>query len=139
MYDLIQTALTASIEAIALVAVIGLPTHYIITSHVREVKSWGTPHTTPAPHVEVEPEVKAEVKAVVAKQPEAQTVATKQPEVVKTRKPRSKKTHLTTQATADVSRSRSYQLHSNDLGTATQGNAPYSGSIGGQVATMASR
>jgi len=31
MYDFIQTALTATIEAIALVAFIGLPAHYIIT------------------------------------------------------------------------------------------------------------
>jgi len=65
MYDLVQTALTATIEAIALVAFIGLPTHYIITSHVREVQSWGTPHATPVP------EVKAKV---VVKSPEAETV-----------------------------------------------------------------
>ncbi len=95
MYGFIQSALTATIEAIAFITVIGLPAHYIVMSHVREVQSWGTPHATPAPHVEVEPEVKPEVETVVAKQPEAQTVATKQPEAVKTRKTRSKKTHLT--------------------------------------------
>jgi hypothetical protein len=91
MYDFIQTALTATIEAIAFITVIGLPAHYIVMSHVREVQSWGTPQATPAPHVEVEPEV----EAVVAKQPEAQTVATKQPEALKPRKTCSKKTHLT--------------------------------------------
>jgi hypothetical protein len=78
MYDLVQTALTATIEAIALVAFIGLPAHYIITSHVREVQSWGTPHATPEPHVEVEPEVKTEV---VIKSPEAETVTEVAPSV----------------------------------------------------------
>ena len=61
MYDLIQTALTATIEAIALITIIGLPVHYIAMSHVREVQSWGTPQATPAPHVEVEPEVETVV------------------------------------------------------------------------------
>ena len=75
MYDFIQSALTATIEAIAFITVIGLPAHYIVMSHVREVQSWGTPHATPAPHVEVEPEVK--------------------PEAVKPCKTRSKKTHPT--------------------------------------------
>ena len=79
MYDFIQSALTVTIEAIAFITVIGLPAHYIVMSHVREVQSWGTPYATPAPHVEVEPEV----EVVVTKQPEAQTVATKQPEAVK--------------------------------------------------------
>jgi hypothetical protein len=83
MYDLIQTALTVSIEAIALVAVIGLPTHYIITSHVREVKSWGTPHATPEPHVEVEPEA----ETVTAVAPSVKVVE----QVVKSHKTRSKK------------------------------------------------
>ena len=32
-------------------------------SHVREVQIWGTPHTMPAPHVEVDPEFKPEVEA----------------------------------------------------------------------------
>jgi len=71
MYDLIQSALTATIEAIAFITVIGLPAHYIVTSHVREVRSWGTPHATPAVKAEVEPEVKTEV---VIKSPEAETV-----------------------------------------------------------------
>jgi D-alanyl-D-alanine carboxypeptidase len=88
MYDFIQTALTATIEAIALVAFVGLPAHYIITSHVREVKSWGSPHTTPEPHVEVESEIKS---------PEAQTITEVAPsvkvveQVVKSRKTRSEK------------------------------------------------
>ena len=56
MYDFIQSALTATIEAIAFITVIGLPAHYIVTSHVREVKSWGVPHTTPAVKAEVEPQ-----------------------------------------------------------------------------------
>jgi hypothetical protein len=88
MYDFIQTALTATIEAIALVAFIGLPAHYIITSHIREVQSWGTPHTTPLQ--EVKPEVKPEVKAVVTEQPVVEVV-TEAPKVVKPRKTRSKK------------------------------------------------
>jgi hypothetical protein len=97
MYDFIQSALTATIEVIALIAIVGLPAHYIVMSHVREVQSWGTPYTTPAPHVEVEPKAKTEVEAVVAKQlefkPEAQTVAIRQPEAVKLRKTGCKKTH----------------------------------------------
>jgi hypothetical protein len=82
-------------------------------SCVREVQSWGTPHATPAPHVEVESEVKPEVEAVATEepeaqpeaeavateepeaQPEAQAVVTKQSEAVKPRKTRSKKAHLT--------------------------------------------
>lgn len=96
MYDFIQTALTATIEAIALITLVGLPAHYIVMSHIREVQSWGTPHTTPTPHVEVEPEVKPEVEAVVAKQleakPKTQTVAIRQPEAVKLRKTGCKKT-----------------------------------------------
>jgi hypothetical protein len=72
MYDFIQTALTATTEAIALIAIVGLPAHYIVMSHVREVQSWGTPHTTPAK--EVKPEVKPEVKAVAIEQPEAEAV-----------------------------------------------------------------
>ncbi len=59
MYDLMQSALTTTIEAIAFITVIGLPAHYIVMSHVREVQSWGTP----ALHVEIEPEAKPEVKA----------------------------------------------------------------------------
>jgi hypothetical protein len=62
MYDFIQTALTATIEAIAFIIIIGLPAHYIAMSHVREVQSWGTP-ATPAPHIKVQPEVKPEVKS----------------------------------------------------------------------------
>ena len=83
MYDFIQTALTATIEAIALVAFVGLPAHYIITSHVREVKSWGTPHATPEPHVEVEPEA----ETVTAVAPSVKVVE----QVVKSRKTRSEK------------------------------------------------
>jgi hypothetical protein len=64
MYDLVQTALTATIEAIALVAFIGLPAHYIITSHVREVQSWGTPHATPVPEAETATEVAPSGKVV---------------------------------------------------------------------------
>ncbi len=94
MYDFIQTALTATTEAIALIAIVGLPAHYIVMSHVREVQSWGTPHTTPAK------EVKPEVKAVAIEQPEAKTVTEVTPvveavkeasKVATTRKPRSKK------------------------------------------------
>ena len=48
MYDFIQTALTATIEAIAFITIIGLPAHYIAMSHIREVQSWGTPQATPA-------------------------------------------------------------------------------------------
>ena len=47
----IQSALTYTIEAIAFIAIIGLPVHYIITNHVKEVQSWGTPHAIPAPEV----------------------------------------------------------------------------------------
>ena len=91
MYDFIQTALTATTEAIALIAIVGLPAHYIVMSHVREVQSWGTPHTTPAK------EVKPEVKAVAIEQPEAEAVTEVVPvvevvkEVVKPCKTRSKK------------------------------------------------
>ncbi len=45
---------------------LGLPAHYIITGHIREVKSWGTPHAAPAQ--EIKPEVKSQVK------PEAEVV-----------------------------------------------------------------
>ena len=94
MYDLIQTALTTTIEAIALVTVIGLPAHYIFMSHVREVQSWGTPQATPTVKAEVEPEVKLEVKAVVTEQPEAEAVnevLSVVKEAVKPRKTHSKK------------------------------------------------
>jgi hypothetical protein len=47
MYDFIQTALTATIEVIAFITIIGLPAHYIVMSNVREVQSWGTPQATP--------------------------------------------------------------------------------------------
>ena len=40
-YELIQTLLTYSVEAIALVGLIGLPVHYIILHAVKEVESWG--------------------------------------------------------------------------------------------------
>jgi len=85
MYDFIQSALTATIEAIALVTFIGLPAHYIFMSHVREVQSWGTPRATTAPHIEEKPEVKSEVKAVAIGQPEAEAVTAVAPvvEVVK--------------------------------------------------------
>ncbi len=87
MYDLIQTALTATIEAITFITVIGLPAHYIVMSHVREVQSWGIPKATPAPHVEVEPEVKPEVEAASEVVPVVEAVK----EVVRPRKTRSKK------------------------------------------------
>ena len=82
MYDFIQTALTATIEAIALVAFIGLPAHYIVTSHIREVQSWGTPHATPAPHVEIDPEA----QTVTEVAPSVEVVE----QVVKSRKTPSK-------------------------------------------------
>jgi hypothetical protein len=66
MYDFIQTALTATIEAIAFITVIGLPAHYIFMSHVREVQSWGIPQATPVAHVEVEPEVKPQAIAEIS-------------------------------------------------------------------------
>lgn len=100
MYDFIQTALTATIEAIALVTFIGLPAHYIVMSHIREVKSWGVPQATPAQ------EIKPEVKAVVTEQPVIEVVTEvvpvvevikEAPKVATTRKPRNnrtKKAHL---------------------------------------------
>jgi hypothetical protein len=80
MYDTIQTALTYAIEAIASITFIGLPAHYIIMSHINEVKSWGTPHAAPAPEVklEVKPEVKVEV------QPEVKLEAEEATEVIPT-------------------------------------------------------
>lgn len=58
MYDAIQTALTATIEAIAFISVIGLPAHYIFMSHINKVKSCGTLQATPEP--EFKPEVVTE-------------------------------------------------------------------------------
>ncbi len=57
MYDQIQTALTITIEVIALIGFIGLPIHAIVTHHINTVRSWGTPQSMPAvePVVEVEP------------------------------------------------------------------------------------
>lgn len=79
MYDFIQSALTATIEAIALIAIIGLPVHYIVMSHVREVQSWGIPHATPTQEVEPKAETVTAVKVVK--------------EVVKPRKTHSKQAH----------------------------------------------
>jgi hypothetical protein len=89
MYDFIQTALTATIEAIALITVIGLPAHYIITGRIREVKSWGTPHAAPAQEIkpEVKPEVKLEAEAVTEVIPAVEAIK----ELVKPHKTRNKK------------------------------------------------
>jgi hypothetical protein len=96
MYDFIQTALTVTIEAIAFITVIGLPCHYIVMSHVREVQSWGTPRTTPAP--EVKPEAIAEIsqatkKLVTEAIPAVDAALESLKEVAKPRKTRSKKAH----------------------------------------------
>jgi len=100
MYDLIQTALTATIEAIAFVTVIGLPCHYIVMSHVREVQRWGTPQATPTVKAEVEPEAKPEAIAEVSQAteklvteaiPAVDAALESLKEVVKSRKTRSKK------------------------------------------------
>jgi hypothetical protein len=107
-------------------------------SHVREVQSWGTPYATPAPHVEVKPEVKPEVEAVVAKKPEAQTVATKQPEAVKPRKTRSKKTHLTPKL-QPMSAGAAAVDHAAMTSEQLRKECALQGSTGGQAATMASR
>jgi hypothetical protein len=48
MYDQIQTALTITIEVIALIGFIGLPIHAIVTHHINTVRSWGTPQSMPA-------------------------------------------------------------------------------------------
>jgi len=73
MYDQIQTALTITIEVIALIGFIGLPIHAIVTHHINTVRSWGTPQSMPA----VDPVVE-EVEPVVELTPEPETV----PEVV---------------------------------------------------------
>jgi hypothetical protein len=44
---MLQELLTYAADVIALTGFIGLPLHAIITSHINEVKSWGTPHATP--------------------------------------------------------------------------------------------
>jgi hypothetical protein len=67
---MLQELLTYAADVIALTGLIGLPLHAIITSHINEVKSWGTPHATPeeapAPALTVEPmpQVGIEVPAV---------------------------------------------------------------------------
>jgi hypothetical protein len=48
MYDQIQTALTITIEVIALIGFIGLPIHAIVNHHINTVRSWGTPQSMPA-------------------------------------------------------------------------------------------
>jgi outer membrane biosynthesis protein TonB len=89
MYDPIQTALTATVEAIAIVAAVGLPAHYIIMSHIREVQSWGTPHTTPAQEVkpEAKPEVKPEAKPEVKPEAKPEVKPEAKPEVKPEAKP----------------------------------------------------
>jgi hypothetical protein len=69
MYDQIQTALTITIEVIALIGFIGLPIHAIVTHHINTVRSWGTPQSMPAVDSVVE-----EVEPVVELTPEPETV-----------------------------------------------------------------
>jgi hypothetical protein len=69
MYDQIQTALTITIEVIALIGFIGLPIHAIVTHHINTVRSWGTPQSMPA----VDPVVE-EVEQALELTPEPETV-----------------------------------------------------------------